>query len=145
MNLIDEKALEAYIKNTTLKQLLIVPAILLILSLSILAYTTYRTGSPLELGLEFKGGTAVYLDTAKTPDQLKLPFALWTRKAVQEAIAQHYGVILPMRTVGEYLHRWGFTPQKPVKRAYEQQPERVSPPTCGCHRGRGNLTYNGGS
>jgi len=61
----------------------------------------------------------------KTPDQLKLPFALWTRKAVQEAIAEHYGVKLPIRTVGEYLHRWGFTPQKPVKRAYEQQPERV--------------------
>ena len=61
----------------------------------------------------------------KTPDQLKLPFALWTRKAVQEAIAQHYGVKLPIRTVGEYLRRWGFTPQKPVKRAYEQQPERI--------------------
>lgn len=61
----------------------------------------------------------------KTPDQLKLPFALWTRKAVQEAIARDYGVKLPIRTVGEYLHRWGFTPQKPVKRAYEQQPERV--------------------
>jgi len=61
----------------------------------------------------------------KTPDQLKLPFALWTRKAVQEAIARHYRVNLPIRTVGEYLHRWGFTPQKPVKRAYEQQPERV--------------------
>jgi len=61
----------------------------------------------------------------KTPDQLKLPFALWTRKAVQEAIAQHYDVKLPIRTVGEYLHRWGFTPQKPIKKAYEQQPERV--------------------
>jgi transposase len=61
----------------------------------------------------------------KTPDQLKLPFALWTRKAVQEAIMQHHGVNLPIRTVGEYLSRWGFTPQKPVKRAYEQQPERV--------------------
>ncbi len=61
----------------------------------------------------------------KTPDQLKLPFALWTRKAVQEAVAQHYDVKLPIRTVGEYLHRWGFTPQKPVKKSYEQQPERV--------------------
>jgi len=61
----------------------------------------------------------------KTPDQLKLPFALWTRKAVQEAIMQHYGVKLPIRTVGEYLSRWGFTPQKPVKRAYEQQPEKI--------------------
>ena len=61
----------------------------------------------------------------KTPDQLKLPFALWTRKAVQEAIVQHYDVKLPIRTVGEYLHRWGFTPQKPVKKSYEQQPGRV--------------------
>ena len=61
----------------------------------------------------------------KTPDQLKLPFALWTRKAVQEAITQHYDVKLPIRTVGEYLYRWGFTPQKPVKKSYEQQPERV--------------------
>jgi transposase len=61
----------------------------------------------------------------KTPNQLKLPFALWTRKAVQEAIEMHYGVKLPIRTVGEYLFRWGFTPQKPVKRAYEQQPERI--------------------
>ena len=61
----------------------------------------------------------------KTPNQLKLPFALWTRQAVQEAIMLHHGVNLPIRTVGEYLSRWGFTPQKPVKRAYEQQPERV--------------------
>ena len=61
----------------------------------------------------------------KTPDQLKLPFALWTRKAVQEAIVQHYDVKLPIRTVGEYLHRWEFTPQKPIKKTYEQQPELV--------------------
>ena len=39
----------------------------------------------------------------KTPEQLKLPFAPWTRKAVQEATLQHYGVKLPIRTVGEYL------------------------------------------
>lgn len=61
----------------------------------------------------------------KTPDQLKLSFALWTRKAVQEAILQHHGLKLPIRTVGEYLSRWGFTPQKPVKRAYAQQPEQI--------------------
>lgn len=61
----------------------------------------------------------------KTPNQLKLPFALWTRRAVQEVILQHYRVQLPIRTVGEYLSRWGFTPQKPIKRAYEQQPEQI--------------------
>ena len=61
----------------------------------------------------------------KTPDQYKLSFALWTRQAVQELIQARLGVEMPIRTVGEYLKRWGFTPQKPLKRAYEQQPAKV--------------------
>jgi len=61
----------------------------------------------------------------KCPEQLKLPFALWTRDAVKELIQDRYGMKIPIRTVGEYLKRWGFTPQKPLKRAYEQRPEEV--------------------
>ncbi len=61
----------------------------------------------------------------KTPDQLKLPYALWTRESVRELIKTQIGINLPIRTVGHYLKRWGMTPQKPVKRAYEQQPTRV--------------------
>lgn len=61
----------------------------------------------------------------KTPDQLKMPFALWTRQAVGELIRKRYGVRLPVRTLGEYLKRWGFTPQKPKRRDYEQQPQQV--------------------
>jgi transposase len=61
----------------------------------------------------------------KTPDQLKLAFALWTRDAVKLLILHWYGIEMPIRTVGEYLKRWGFTPQKPIKRAYEQSPEAV--------------------
>ena len=61
----------------------------------------------------------------KTPDQLKLVFALWTRQAVQELIHLHFALTMPIRTVGEYLKRWGFTPQKPLKRAYEQRPAAV--------------------
>lgn len=61
----------------------------------------------------------------KSPDQLKLAFALWTRKAVQRLIQQQFQIVMPIRTVGEYLDRWGFTPQKPAKRAYEQQPAAV--------------------
>ena len=53
--------------------------------------------------------------------QLKLDYALWTRKAVMDLIEQETGIRMPIRTVGEYLKRWGFTPQKPVKRAYEQK------------------------
>lgn len=56
----------------------------------------------------------------RMPDQLKLEFALWTRHAVQRLIESEYGVLLPIRTVGLYLERWGYTPQRPAKRAYEQ-------------------------
>jgi transposase len=59
------------------------------------------------------------------PEQLKLEFALWTRTAVMLIIERECGVKLPVRSVGEYLKRWGFTPHKPVKRAYEQRPEAV--------------------
>ena len=65
------------------------------------------------------------LITDKAPDQLKLDYALWTRKAVMTLIEQETGIQMPIRTVGEYLKRWGFTPQKPVKRAYEQNPKAV--------------------
>jgi transposase len=59
------------------------------------------------------------------PEQLKLTFALWTRRAVALLIEQECGLVLPVRTVGEYLKRWGFTPQRPMIRAYEQKPEAV--------------------
>jgi transposase len=59
------------------------------------------------------------------PDELEIDSALWTRAAVQALMAQVSGIKLPIRTVGEYLKRWGFTPQKPLKRAYEQDPKAV--------------------
>jgi transposase len=42
-----------------------------------------------------------------------------------QLIEQQCGVKLSVRVVGNYLNRWGFTPQKPIKRAYEQRPEAV--------------------
>jgi transposase len=60
-----------------------------------------------------------------TPDQLKLKFALWNAQAVRALIKQDFLIDLPVRTVRKYLARWGFTPQRPVKRAYEQRPEAV--------------------
>lgn len=59
------------------------------------------------------------------PDQLTLPFYLWTREAVAQLIARRFGIRLSIWTVGRYLARWGFTPQKPVRRAFEQNPEAV--------------------
>jgi transposase len=60
-----------------------------------------------------------------TPDEVGLPFALWSRAAVRLLIARHCGVGLAVRTVGKYLARWEFTAQKPIRRAYEQDPAAV--------------------
>lgn len=59
------------------------------------------------------------------PEQLKLPFFLWTREAVAKLIQQRFRKRLSIWTVGRYLKRWGFSPQKPVRRAFEQKPEEV--------------------
>lgn len=61
----------------------------------------------------------------KRPEQLKMEFALWNRAAVMQLIEREYGLKLSVRGVGNYLKRWGFTPQKPIKKAYEQRPEAV--------------------
>jgi transposase len=61
----------------------------------------------------------------KNPDQLKLPFYLWTRQAVAQLIEKRFDVKVSVWTVGRYLRRWGFTPQKPVRKAFEQNPEQV--------------------
>ncbi len=61
----------------------------------------------------------------KTPDQRKLRFALWTAQAVRALIKAHFLINLPVRSVRNYLKRWGFTPQRPLKRAFEQKPPAV--------------------
>jgi transposase len=61
----------------------------------------------------------------KYPDQLEFDFALWTREAVVKLIFKMYKIKMPIRTVGEYLKRWGYTPQKPLKYAYERDPKKV--------------------
>lgn len=60
-----------------------------------------------------------------SPSALALPYALWSRRAVQQAVRVKFGIDMPIRTVGEYLRRWGFTPQRPAKRALEQRPAQV--------------------
>lgn len=56
----------------------------------------------------------------KNPDQLKMPFYLWTAEAVRDLIKKRYGVHYGIRQVQRYLKKWGFTPQKPKRAAYEQ-------------------------
>lgn len=61
----------------------------------------------------------------KTPDQLNFPFMLWTRDAVAQLIWRRFQIKLSKWTIGRLLKKWGMSPQKPVKKAYEQQPEEV--------------------
>lgn len=62
----------------------------------------------------------------KMPDQLKLPFYLWTRAAVRELIKRECNVRLSLTAVGGYRKRWGLSAQRPVKRAYERNDERIA-------------------
>lgn len=59
------------------------------------------------------------------PRQYKFPFALWTRSAIATLIYQRYGVRLSANSVGRLLAQLGITPQKPLWKAYQQDPERV--------------------
>lgn len=75
--------------------------------------------------LPFQAATTVRLITKNGPDQLGLPFSLWTREGVQQLLHQRWNLSVSVWTVGRYLRRWGLTPQKPLRRAYEQDPKAV--------------------
>ena len=88
-----------------------------------------RTGRPVGSGRLLDGGQERSIrraTEAETPPESGIPSALWTRQAVRELIHQRVGIRCPIRTVGEYLRRWGYTPQKPVRKAYKQDPKAVA-------------------
>src|SRR5208337_3632814 len=65
--------------------------------------------------------------TDKCPEQLKLPFALWTAGVVRELIRRRLGKHLGLSTVQLYLLKWGFTPQKPLSRATQRLARDLDP------------------
>jgi transposase len=84
-----------------------------------------RRSQDMKLLKPYQCATIVNMIKDHCPDQLKMPFALWTREAVGDLIEHKFGLRLAVRTVGSYLKRWGFTPQKPLRRAYERQEKAV--------------------
>ena len=109
------------------------PQIASILDVSIAAsrlwWRLYREGGDDALNLQRRGrpvGTCRRLSKQqekfvikaiadKFPEQLKLPFALWTGPVIKRFIDERFGIVLSIRTVRNYMKAWGFTPQRPKK------------------------------
>ena len=87
-----------------------------------------RTGRPRGSGRTLTDHQTEHLQNFlnyQTPEDLGIAAPLWSRRAVQELIRQQYNFVMPIRTVGEYLRRWGYSPQRPARRAKQQDPVAV--------------------
>lgn len=87
-----------------------------------------RTGRPVGSGRRLSVDQEARLEAvivASTPADEGIASGLWTRQAVRQLILQEFDLRLPIRTVGEYLRRWGLTPQRPVRHSSRQDPEEV--------------------
>jgi len=87
-----------------------------------------RTGRPIGTGRRLADGQAQRIQEllrTHQPDDLGIHAPLWTRRAVADLIRQQCQVDLPVRTVGLYLRRWGFTPKRPRRHSRNQDPEEV--------------------
>lgn len=61
----------------------------------------------------------------RLPDQVELPYALWTRQAVGDLIRQQHGLRLTRAAVGRYLRLWGFGPLRPRVWLLERHPATI--------------------
>src|SRR3984957_14426365 len=87
-----------------------------------------RTGRPLGSGRTLTDGQAARIQQLideKSPQALGIAAPLWSRRAVRDLINKEFGIKMPVRTVGEYLKRWGYTAKRPQRHAKDQDPEEV--------------------
>jgi transposase len=87
-----------------------------------------RTGRPLGSGRLLSDEQAQRIQACidfHSPEEVGIPHALWTRRAVRDLIRQEFGIDLAERTVGLYLHRWGYTSKRPARHARQQDPDEV--------------------
>jgi transposase len=87
-----------------------------------------RTGRPVGSGRtlsEEQANRIQELIDNNTPEKLGIASPLWTRPAVRDLIRKECDIDMPVRTVGEYLKRWGYTAKRPQRHAKKQDPEEV--------------------
>jgi transposase len=87
-----------------------------------------RTGRPVGSGRTLTDEQASRIQQRideNTPQDLGIASPLWSRRAVRDLIHKEYGIQMPIRTVGEYLKRWGYTAKRPARHAKDQDPEEV--------------------
>jgi transposase len=87
-----------------------------------------RTGRPPGTGRTLSDQQASLIQQRlndHSPEDLNIPAPLWTRRAVQLLIQQELGIAMPVRTVGAYLQRWGYTAKRPRRHAKKQDPEEI--------------------
>src|SRR5262249_25678979 len=87
-----------------------------------------RTGRPVGIGRTLGDEQARRIQDLidhHSPEKLGMAAATWSRKAVRDLIGAECGIAMPVRTVGEYLKRWGYTAKVPRRHAKGQDPDEV--------------------
>jgi transposase len=87
-----------------------------------------RTGRPVGSGRTLSDEQAEHLQRLideNSPEKLGIACPLWSRRAVRDLINKEFGVRMPIRTVGEYLRRWGYTAKRPRRHSRDQDPKEV--------------------
>jgi transposase len=86
--------------------------------------STSATGRPRHLTPKQEQQVCRWVN-GRDPRQYGLDFGLWTRAVVAELIERKFGIRLSVATVGAVLARLGLSPQKPLERAYQRDPEAI--------------------
>jgi transposase len=87
-----------------------------------------RTGRPAGSGRTLNDEQASHIQQlidSHSPDELGIAAPLWSRRAVRDLIDKELGIRMPVRTVGKYLKRWGYTAKRPRRHARRQDPQEV--------------------
>lgn len=90
------------------------------------ALRTKKTRGPASKMTDGQMSQLYRLIAGNDPRQLSFGLALWTRGMIQELIFRQFGIRLSIVSVGNVLRKLGMSPQRPLYRAYEQDPVKVA-------------------